>query len=40
VDYKPLIKQAEKFEEKLKSLMEKGQVAQDIQKKKVLNYVG
>ena len=40
VDYKPLLKQAEKFEEKLKALLEKGMQAQEIKDKKSLNYVG
>jgi len=40
IDYKPLIKQAEKFEEKVRSLMEKGAVATEEQKKKTLSYVG
>lgn len=40
VDYKPLIKQAEKFEEKLKALLEKSMQAQEIKDKKSLNYVG
>jgi uncharacterized protein len=40
VDYKPLIKQAEKFEEKLKSLIEQGSKAQQLKEKKAMNYVG
>jgi len=40
VDYKPLIKQAEKFEEKLKSLFEKSVKAQETKEKKSLSYVG
>lgn len=40
IDYKPLLKQAEKFETKIKSLMEKGAVASEEQKKKTLSYVG
>ncbi len=40
VDPKPLYKQAALFEEKLKSIMEKGQEAEDIQQKKKLSYVG
>ncbi len=40
IDYKPLLKQAEKFEGKIKGLMEKGAVATEEQKKKTLNYVG
>ncbi len=40
IDYKPLLKQAEKFEAKIKNLMEQGAVATDEQKKKQLSYVG
>ncbi len=40
VDYKPLLKQAEKFEEKLKDLMSKGAKVADEQEKKKLSYVG
>jgi uncharacterized protein len=40
VDYKPLLKQAEKFEEKLKGLLEKGAKAQQLKEKKTLSYVG
>jgi uncharacterized protein len=40
IDYKPLIKQAEKFETKIKGLMEKSTVATEQQKKKTLSYVG
>jgi len=40
VDYKPLLKQAEKFEEKLKDLMKQSQQSQDMQDKKKLSYVG
>lgn len=40
VDYKPLLKQAEKFEEKLKELLKKGEQITDQQKKKRLSYVG
>ncbi len=40
VDYKPLLKQAEKFEEKLKTLMEQGAKAQQLKEKKTLSYVG
>ena len=40
VDYKPLLKQAEKFEEKLKTLLEKGSKAQDMKEKKSMSYVG
>ena len=40
IDYKPLLKQAEKFEAKLKAILEQGQRAQDAQEKKQLSYVG
>ncbi len=40
IDYKPLLKQAEKFEEKLKGLLEKGMKAQEIKEKKSMSYVG
>ena len=41
LDTKPLLEQAEKFEEKLKTLMQKSQEAQDIsEKKKQLSYLG
>ena len=40
IDYKPLLKQAEKFEEKIKNLLEQGNVATEEQKKKTLSYVG
>lgn len=40
VDPKPLLEEAEKFEEKLKTLMDKGKEASEIQRKKQLNYVG
>lgn len=40
IEYAPLLKQAEKFESKIKSLMEKGAVATEEQKKKTLSYVG
>lgn len=40
VDPKPLLKQAALFENKLKSIIEKGQKAEDIQQKKKLSYVG
>ncbi|MBI2035012.1 MAG: PAC2 family protein [Candidatus Levybacteria bacterium] len=42
VDPKPLLKQAEAFEEKLKDIIQKGQQAEDIQeeKEKKLGYVG
>jgi uncharacterized protein len=40
IDSAPLIKQAEKFETKIKGLMEKGAVATEEQRKKILSYVG
>lgn len=40
IDYKPLLDQAKKFEEKLKNLLSQGQSAQDVSKKKWLSYVG
>ena len=40
VDYKPLLEQAEKFEEKLKGLLTESQKAQDLSEKKKLSYVG
>lgn len=40
IDPKPLLKQAEMFEKKLKSIMEKGRKAEEIQEDKKLSYVG
>lgn len=40
LDYKPLLKQAEKFEQKLKMLLQKSQEAQEISDKKKLSYFG
>lgn len=40
VDYKPLMVQAEKFEEKLKSLLMDGQKAHQLSEQKRLSYVG
>ena len=40
VDYKPLLQQAEKFEEKLKGLLSESQKAQEISEKKKMSYVG
>lgn len=40
IDYKPLLKQAEEFEDKLKKLMERGVSAQKQQDRKTLSYVG
>lgn len=40
VDYKPLLKQAEAFEGKLRVLMEHAERAKDAQQRKQLNYLG
>ena len=40
VDYKPLLEQAERFERKLKELLQKSIKAADMQEKKQLSYVG
>jgi len=40
VNFKPLLDQAEKFEEKIKGLMEQSATVQDEEKKKKLSYVG
>ena len=40
IDYKPLLEQAQKFEEKLKTILQKGQEAQEISDKKKLSYFG
>ena len=40
VDYKPLLKQAEKFEEKIKTLIEQGMQAKEQVDKKTMSYVG
>ena len=40
IDYKPLLEQAEKFEEKLKTIMQKSQEAQEVSDKKKLSYLG
>ena len=40
VDYKPLLVQAEKFEDKLRNLLTESQKAQQISEKKKLSYVG
>lgn len=40
VDPKPLVEQAEKFEEKLKNLLKQGQQAVEIRDKKQMSYVG
>lgn len=40
LDYKPLLEQAQKFEEKLKTILQKSQEAQEISDKKKLSYLG
>ncbi len=40
LDYKPLLEQAQKFEEKLKTILKKSQEAQEISDKKKLSYFG
>jgi len=40
VDYKPLLETAVKFEDKIKTLMEQGQSAQEQKDKKAMSYVG
>lgn len=40
VDYKPLLQQAEKFEDKLKGLLSQSQKVQEISEKKRMSYVG
>ena len=40
LDYKPLLEQAQKFEDKLKSILKKSQEAQDISDQKKLSYLG
>jgi len=40
VDVKPLLKQAEEFEQKLKTIISKSKDAQDISEKKKMSYVG
>lgn len=40
VDYKPLLKAAEKFEETFKALMQKNQEAAGVKKSRDLNYMG
>ena len=39
VDYKPLLEQAEKFEDKLKGLLTQSQKAQELSEKKKMSYV-
>jgi len=40
IDPKPLLKQAEMFEQKLKGILQKGKEAEEIQEDKKLSYVG
>ena len=40
VDYKPLLEQAKKFEEKIKGILSKSEEAQQLQEKKKMSYVG
>lgn len=40
LDPQPLLEQADKFEKKLQNIIEQGQMAKDVQKKKSLSYVG
>ena len=40
VDYKPLLEQAQKFEEKLKNILKKGQEATELSEQKKMSYVG
>lgn len=40
LNYKPLLEQAEKFEEKLKTILQKSQEAQEVSDKKKLSYLG
>ncbi len=40
LDYKPLLEQAQKFEEKLKTILKKSQEMQEISDKKKLSYLG
>ncbi len=40
IDYKPLLEQAEKFEGKLKGLLEKGHEAKELCEEKRMSYVG
>ena len=40
LDYKPLLEQAAKFEQKLKTMLQKSQEAQDMSDKKKLSYFG
>ena len=40
IDYKPLLEQAQKFEDKLKTILQKSQEAQEVSDKKKLSYFG
>ena len=40
VDYKPLLKQAEQFEDRLKTILEQSKKAHDLKDKKSLSYLG
>ena len=40
LDYKPLLEQAQKFEDKLKTILQKSQEAQEVREKKKLSYFG
>ncbi len=40
VDYEPLLKQAQEFEDKLKNILMKGKMASEIHEKKKLDYLG
>jgi uncharacterized protein len=40
LDYRPLLEQAQKFEEKLKTILQKSQEAQEVSDKKKLSYFG
>jgi len=40
IDYKPLLEQAQKFEEKLRTILKKGQEATEISEQKRMSYVG
>jgi len=39
VDYKPLLEQAQKFEEKLKGILQQGQKVKELSEKKKLSYI-
>ena len=40
VDYKPLLKQAEKFEHKLKNIIQQSKISEEEHDKKIMSYVG